>query len=289
MNHMASMWGVGMQFFINFVLESVGYFITIYFVYSIFGYKKKIAYGLLGLLLIASLYPFLNIPEGLLTWQEIVLFITMSVGPVVFAGLIFISISGGMPMIKIKRRQTFKGVSNRVLTKQMNIQTSYLVMIGSLIAGSSSYFVFQDVMRYMIMGISLIAFILGIILYVQANKIIEEKVVLLVGKNKEKIYTASIHRSIKVVDIKDFYHDEGYIVDRIGEIYIETTEKKEIRHYLFWLATSDQVSIGEPFEKVSLLSYGHLLSEFEKYHVKRMWVRELRRGDVEKIKEKLIR
>jgi len=277
------------QYFMNFVLEAVGYFITTYFVYSIFGYKKKIAYALLGILFLASLYPFINLPQGLLTWQQTVLFITASVGPVFFAALVFISFTGGMPLIKIKRQKTFKGVSNKVLSKHMNLQTASIVMAGSLIALAAGYFVFSDVMRYVIIFISVIAFILGIMLYIQASHIIEEKVVLIVGRNKELMYTATIDKSIKVIDMKDFYHDEGYIVDRIGEVYIQAHEKKEIRHYLYWLATGDKVVVGAPFEKKDRLVYDSFLPEFEKYHMKRMWFKALKRGDVEKIKEKIIR
>lgn len=277
-----------MQFFINFVLESVGYFITTYFVYSIFGYKKKLAYALLGILFLAAIYPLINLPQGLLTWQQTVLYITMSVGPVIFASLVFISFTGGMPIIRIKRPQHFKGVTQKVFTKHMNVQTATLVIIGSLIAGGSSYFVFEDMMRFVIMGISILAFVFGLLLFVQTQHIIEEKVILFVGRNKELIYQATIEKTMKVVDIKDFYKDEGYIVDRIGEIYILTSEKKERRHYLYWIATGDKVVIGEPFEQQTMLAYASYLTEFEKYHIKRMWFKELRRGDVEKIKEKII-
>lgn len=277
-----------MDLVFDFILSSVGYFITTYFVYSIFGRKPKIAYFLLVILFLSTLYPYIMYGSQFET-NALILLIVRDVGPVFFAFLVFISITGGLPVIKIKRRPFIKGVSSTIQTKRMNQYTSIIVLVSSLIAGGTAYFIFEDITMYLILFLSVMGFILGILLWINTSKVNHERVILFVGKNKEKSYTFEIPSTSKSVDIKDFFNDERYIVDRIGEATIIKTDKKQEKDYLYWIATGDKIDIQKPLYEIHALPYKDYINEFEKYHIKHIWFSEDNKGYLEKTKEKIMK
>jgi hypothetical protein len=281
-------WGGYMDLFFEFILQAVGYFITTYFVFSIFGHRKKVGYILLFIIFMSTLTPFLRYGSSLET-RALILLLVYDVGPVFFAALVFISITGGMPMIKLRKRRVVKGISTKIQTKQMNVLTSYLVIALALIAGATSYFIFEDVTMYLILGLSVISLILGVILYIKTLRIVKERVILFVGKQKENIYTYEIPVKARSVEITDFFTDDRYIIDRIGEVLITNTEGKDEKDYLYWLATSERVTIEKPLYPLNALSYHDDLNQFEKYHIKSVAYKELKSGKLEKVKEKIIK
>jgi len=277
-----------MDLFFNFVLQAVSYFITTYFVYSIFGRKKKIAYILLGIIFMSTLYPFLQYGSTLET-RALILLVVYEVGPVVFAFLIFTSITGGLPGIKFKKRQFTKKSPYKPQPKYANLLTSYLVMGTSLIALASAYFILEDVTMYLIMGLSAISFVLGILLFIKTNKIVQERVILCVGKQKEYLYTYDLPKNGRTIDVKDFFDDDRYIIDFIGEVILTNTEQKIEKDFLYWLATSERVTVQKPLYPISKLSYQSDLELFEKYHVKRISYQMLKTGSLEKTSEKIMK
>lgn len=277
-----------MDLFLDFVLQAVGYFITSYFLFSIFGHRKKVGYGLLAVLFLSNLLPVIQAAQYLETSALVLLFV-YNVGPVFFAGLIFASITGGIPIIKINRRRKIKSLPTFIQTKQMNKRTSIIVILASLIAGGSAAFIFEAVTLYLIIGFAIIGLVFGLLLLVQNRKVKKERVILLVGRNKEKMYQYQIPNEAYKVEILDFFNDDRYIIDRIGEVSITTIDQKIEKDYLYWLATGDKVTIQNPLEELSQLSYQDELDAFEKYHIKHVWFNELRSGKLEKIKEKLIK
>lgn len=277
-----------MTLFFDFVLQSAGYFITTYFIYSIFGRRKNISYILLGIIFLSTLFPYLRYGNQLEPTQ-LILLLVYDVGPVIFAFMIFASITGGIPMIKIKRRQVIKGISTKIQTKKMNVMTAYLVLALSLVAGASSYFIFEEITLYLILGLSVLSFILGLILYLHTLKIKEERVILFVGRQKELMYTYEIPSTAKTVEIEDFFKDDKYIIDRIGEVIITNQDKTYEKDYLYWLATSDRVTVEKPLYPLSHLAYQEDLDQFEKYHIKQVYYEMLRSGKLEKMREKIIK
>ena len=278
----------GLDLFFDFVLQSVGYFITSYFLFSIFGRRKKVGYGLLAVLFLSNLLPVIQAASNL-ELGALILLLVYNVGPVFFAALIFASITGGIPIIKIKKRKVLKSLPTSIQTKQMNKRTSLIVILASLIAGGSAYFIFEDMTFYLILSFAVIGFIFGLLLLIQTEKISKEQVILCVGRHKEKIYSYQIPLQATKIEITDFFKDDRYIIDRIGEVSIQTLEGKIEKDYLYWLATGDKVSIEKPLFELNILPYQDDLDLFEKYHIKHVWFNESSSGKLEKVKEKMIK
>lgn len=277
-----------MDLFFDFVLKAVSFFITTYFVYSIFGRNKKIGYILLAIMFISALLPYLQNGSSM-ELKVLVLLLVYDVGPILFAALVFASISGGLPVLKLKKRRTIKGVSSKIQTKKMNVFTSYIVIGSSLAAGATTYFIFEGITMYLIITLSVISFVLGIVLYIKTLRIKQERVILFVGKNKELMYTYEIPTAAKSIEITDFFTDDRYIIDRIGEVTITNTENKDEKDYLYWLATQERVTIEKPLYPVQRIAYQDDIHQFEKYHIKALWYKELKSGKLEKVKEKIIK
>lgn len=278
-----------MEYFFDFVLSSASYFILTYFVYSIFGYKKKIAYGLLGIIFLSSVYQFISLTSLTNDISFLILFGLINIGPVFFAYLIFSSVTGGIPLLKVKRKTKLKNLSTSVITKRSKMQTSYMVLGGGLIVGLLGYFLIADVMRYVVVVLSGIFIILGIVIWIQVSKIMHERIVLLIGREKEHIYIFEVDKALSV-DIPDFFKNDNYIVDRIGEAIIINEQKQQSIDYLYWVATSDKIDVKDmPLVKIENLPYKEDLHLYEKYHIKRIWFQENRRGNVEYSKEKVIK
>ncbi|MDY0074789.1 MAG: hypothetical protein WC992_04745 [Acholeplasmataceae bacterium] len=276
-----------MTLFFDFVIQSASFFITTYFIYSLLGRKQKIAYGLLVILILARLIPILQ-NASLLAIDALILLIVYDVGPLVFAAMIFASITGGIPMIKMKRKRVIKGISDDIQTAWKQKITAIIVILGSLILGVISTLIFEKMMLYTMWVVTVLGFVLGIIIYLQTSKITKERIILLVGKDKESMYEFVIEQKTAKLTVKDFFDDDRYIIDFIGVVHVIDQNKRIEKDYLYWLATSEQVSIQKPLTKLINLSYVDYLDHFEKYHVKHLWFEALKTGKLEKVKEKLI-
>jgi len=277
-----------MTLFFDFVIQSASFFITTYFIYSVLGRKQKIAYGLLVILILARLIPILR-NASLFAIDALILLIVYDVGPLVFAAMIFASITGGIPMIKMKRKRVIKGISDDIQTAWKQKITALIVILGSLILGVVSTLIFEEMMLYTMWAVTVLGFVLGIIIYLKTSKITKERIILLVGKDKESMYEYVINQKTLRLEVKDFFDDDRYIIDFIGVVHVIDQNKHEEKDYLYWLATSEQVDIQKPLTKLLNLSYVDHLSHFEKYHVKHLWFEALKTGKLEKVKEKLIK
>ena len=163
-------------------------------------------------------------------------------------------------------------------------------MIGlSLVAGSTAYFIFEDVTRYVVIGFSVLGLLFGLFLLFDSLKILSERVIMFVGREKEKIYTYDIPKEAKTIEISDFFKNENYIVDPIGEVTLINVSNKQEKDYLYWIATSDKFVVEPPLYGVQHIPYQDDLNQFEKYHLKHVWYQELKTGKIEKIKEKMIK
>ncbi len=278
-----------MQYFFDFVLGSVSYFILTYFVYSIFGYKKKIAYGLLGIIFLSTIYQFVSMIPYIENTSLIILIGVIDIGPVFFAYLIFSSLTGGLPMLKVKRKTKLKNLSTAVITKRSKLQTALMVITGGVVMGLLGYFFINDIMRYVVVILSGLFVILGVVLWIRETKVVSERIVLFIGREKEHRYVYEINKAL-TIDIKDFFTNENYIVDRIGEAIMVNDQNKQSIDYLYWVATSDKVDVKDmPLTKIEHLPYEGELYRYEKYHIKRLWFQENRMGNAEFIKEKIIK
>lgn len=280
--------GNTMDLFFSFVLQAAGYFITSYFLYSIFGRRLKVGYIFLIIVFLSNLYPYLMGGSQLET-RLLILGIVYDVGPAFFAFLIFSSVTGGIPVIKIKRQRKIKGISTRIQTKNFSLTNAVLALSLSVIAGSTSFVVFEGITRFVILLFSVIGLLFGLFLLMDVMKIKQERVIVFVGRAKEKFYVYDIPPKARYVEITDFFTNENYILDRIGEVTLNDETKKQDKDYLYWIATSDKVKMEPPLFEINHLLYQDDLDQFEKYHLKHVWYDVLKTGKLEKVKEKLIK
>lgn len=109
----------------------------------------------------------------------------------------------------------------------------------------------------------------------QELKIGRRLVILLVGKEEIRLFTYEIPKEKRKVVIQDFFKDDRYIIDKIGEVRFINDEQKQEMHYLYWLATKDEISmIGQPVRALTSLPYETHLSRFEKYHYRMMTIKQ---------------
>jgi hypothetical protein len=279
-----------MQDFINFVMSLASYFILSYFIYSILRRNRKIPMIMLGIFFVSSFVDWLSIYRAGYESAIVVLYFMSRVLPVIFAFILFMMFTGGFSIGKLKFRKKLKNFSSDIQTKRLNDLMSYGLLLGSVFIGIGSYFLMEDSIQYVLMAFSGIAFVLGIVILIENVKIKNEYVILFIGRNKELTYTYQIPKDKIQLKIKDFYQNDAYIVDPIGEVVLIYSNKKIEKHYLYWIATGDQVNMeNELLTKTQSVSYEKYLDTLEKYHYKKLWIRIDQEKDIEMIKDKMIK
>ncbi len=279
-----------MDYVINFVMSLAGYFILSVFIYNIAGRKRKISLIILSVFTLIETYQVIQAAlMGVLPSMIILLFVAR-VLPLLLAFFFFMSFTGGLPLLKFKFRKKLKNFNTDIQTKKKTFFVGLSMIIGSIVLILLAYYFIEDILMFVVMGLSLISFGFGIYFILMTQKISEEKVILLVGREKEHIYGFNIPKDKLSLTVKDFFKNDRYIVDAIGEIEMIHENKSITKHYLFWIATGDKVDMtGEDLSKISRLSYQDFLGHFEKYHYKKVWFMETKMGNLELIKEKQIK
>ena len=279
-----------MDYIINFVMSLAGYFILSVFIYNIAGRKRKISLIILLVFTLIETYRVIEVALMGALPSIIVLLFVARVLPLLLAFFFFMSFTGGLPLLNIRFRKKLKNFNTDIQTKKKTFFVGLSMMIGSLVLILLAYYFIEDLLMFVVMGFAFISFGFGIYFMIRTQKILEEKVILLIGREKETIYGFDIPKDKLSITVTDFFKNDRYIVDAIGEIEIMQENKLIIKHYLFWIATGDKVDMsGEDLLRISRLSYQDYLSHFEKYHFKKVWFLESKMGHVELIKEKQIK
>ncbi len=280
-----------MTYIIDFIISSASYFIMAYFVYSILGRNRKISVIGLSILLAVELFNFIRILQLNIDVRVLVLIFIASVLPVLMALYGFLLITGGLPVIGAKHKvKKLKSISSDVQTKYLSTILSYVSIIGALIFGILAYFYIDDYMKFVIIGVLILAFGFGIYVVINNSKIESEQVILIIGKNREKIYSYEIPKNKQHVVISDFFDNPNYIVDPIGIAILKLDDKKIEKHYLYWIATGDQIDMkSSHLKEITHLSYKKDLDHFEKYHYRSLVFQVGRMGNAELIKNKRIK
>ena len=275
-----------MDLFIDFVLSFAGFFILSHFLYSITGRRRKIPVIVFTVLLISSLANFFNVLSYGGSASELILYFLITVAPILLAFYTFMVFTGGVSFFKLNfGRRTLKGISSDIQTKRMLDITSYIMISVSVVLGVVAGF-------YQLIFVPLFVIILAVGIYFlyTNHQIISESVILFIGRNKEKIYEFPISKDKNKVYIKDFFENDMYIVDPIGIAIQINPEKKIEKHYLYWIATGDSISVKDmPLKPVSKLSYQDFIDKYEKYHYRQLFFTVGRLGNAELIKEKVIK
>ncbi|PKK89353.1 MAG: hypothetical protein CVV62_01415 [Tenericutes bacterium HGW-Tenericutes-7] len=145
-------------------------------------------------------------------------------------------------------------------------------------------------MKYVLISILSLSLIFGIYIIITNLKITSEQVILIIGRNKEKIYKYDIPKKKSRITISDFFDNPNYIVDPIGIANLKLDDNKLEKHYLYWIATGDQVDMkSSQLIELSNLSYEDYLDSYEKYHYRSLLFEVGRMGKAELVKNKKIK
>jgi hypothetical protein len=273
---------------INMIVNAFSFFIVLYVLHILFRRKWVVilASTLMMLSQVSNLISIILSNEISLSLIWVAL--QMIGGPAI-AILAFFYYIGDLRFSKVKRKK-LKDFNLDITTKRQFFNYAITAMIGSIVILVSSYFFVEGFTQYLLFGLSLIMLVFGIALLVHEKSITNEMVILLVGKEKNKLYFYEIPKHKTIVKTEDFFKNDIYIVDKIGQVEIKLDQKKVERHYLYWIATNDTIDMkNQNVEMLKHLSYKNLLDHFEKYHYRSMTIQISKMGNVDILKNKLIK
>lgn len=279
-----------MQAFLGAFLSAISYFITAIFLYRILGGRRLIptlffiAVLLLGLMGVVAA---IELEVGI---KGILLVAMTQVAPVLAAWFLYTSVTGAHPLVKIRFRKRQKAIPMDIQTKRTTMFVSLGLMLAAMLLGVVGWFFSEGLGRILFLVIAVLLIALSMILFIQVRHIRKESVILFIGKEKEHVYEYEIKPDKTKVLVTDFYRNPMFIVDKIGEVSLISSDKSIEKHHLYWIATSSKVDMSEEHvKKLSDVPYRDHLDRFEKYHFKRMQFSIGRSGHVTFIKEQTIK
>lgn len=223
--------------------------------------------------------------------QHIVfLYFMLRLLPILVAYFFFMRLTGGFRKVRLFKPKKLKSMSTDIQTKHRTHTIGLIILGGSLGIGVISYLYVEDITKFIMVGASLLSFGFGIWMLLQNKNIIEEKVILIVGRDVKRWYAYEIPKHKQKISIQDFYQNETYIVDAIGEIILIDDSKKISKHYLYWIATNDKVDMtNENLNELRSVIYADELNRFEKYHYKKLIFEVSKTGRLVFVREKQIK
>ncbi|MFP4187507.1 MAG: hypothetical protein ACLFSU_04965 [Acholeplasmataceae bacterium] len=279
-----------MDLFVTFIGQMISAFFIAHITFIIFSRQRRIPLIILFVWIFLAL---LEVFQGLLVGApllEVALYFMVRVLPVIFALLLFLSVTGGLPRLIIKKKRRVKPIRTTVVTVRRDKEMLLYAALTSVLIAIPSYLLIDDLLRYVIPVLSLFVIFLSLFYYRKLEKVHLECIVLFIGRTKEKIYLKTIDARTRRLEITDFFTNDLYIVDPIGVAVIERSDDRIEKHHLFWIATGDAVDMStETFVEKESLPYQDWLTEFEKYHYRIMHFRVSRRGQTTRTKNLLIR
>ncbi len=280
-----------MTYIIPFISSFASYLIISYFIYSILGRKRTVSIIILSIILMSQVIDFIGYLGSGYEDKVILLVFMVKVLPVLFAYYGFLALTGGVSFLKFQvRRKPLKSISNDIQTKHLSTIISYISVVGSLVFGVLVYFSIDGYMKYIIISVLFLVLIFGIYMLTANSKITSEQVILIIGKNRDKIYQYDIPKGTNRVTISDFFDNPNYIVDPIGIANLRLDDKKMEKHYLYWIATGDRVDMSSSnLKELSTLSYRDYLNLYEKYHYRSLFFEVGKMGKAELINNKKIK
>jgi hypothetical protein len=279
-----------MDLFIQAFISFGSYLMLTYFIYSILNRNRTIPLFIFGFLLVSEiiqLVSWINLGAGF----NIILYGMMRhLLPVVLAFLIFLRLSGGFGLPKIKRATKMKSINT-------DVQTTYQTKVVSLVLGGLglifsilSYFLMTGFMKWVILVFGLVIGGFGLYIFIKQKKIVIEKVILIIGRDKKAYYTYDIPQHTMSVTIQEFFKNEDYIVDPIGKIILTDHERGTQIYYIYWIATNDVIDMSTETQLMKTsIPFENILDHFEKYHYRIIHVQEDEKGNRSIVSNKKIK
>lgn len=250
----------------SFVLSLASYFIISHFIYRLSG-RKDWAFFFLGIIFLSSLYDFLPYAFGNYAFAIILLVFVSRVLPVMLAASLFTRFTGGISKKKIHiKRSHFKEPNEDIYTTLYIIKIIYIMFVIAIFISVLSYFFMDGALQYVLYAVSLFVVAYGVFKLYQLRFFKNDKVVIIIGKEKENIYMKTIDPKLTKITIKDIYQNENYLIDKFATIQLYEENHFLEKHYLYWIATSKPFEIEDPTFVKTTLGYEQHIMGLMKYH-----------------------
>lgn len=265
--------------FLSIILSFFSYTIFAYVGFSIFGRRKIVAYIILGVLFAQGLYNFIPYVIYQASLQLIVIVFAFELLPVIAAFMAFKYLTRTPGVKKYKRPKGEKQAKlNPIIypSKYIKVMSLTLLIVSSLIGIIFIALYLFDMIDISLLNVSIIMTIIVISVLYSIYMILfqlslkEEKVMIFIGKQKEKCFAYDLNQLKKPFTIKDIYQNESFIIDQIGDLSIYQGYKLKEKYYIFWIATSTSFDIHQRGFYPSNKKYDIYLENVSKYQVVHM-------------------
>ena len=251
---------------VRFLISIISYFIIAHFIYRVFG-KIKWSYIFLGVIFISTLYEWIPFALHLSDPYLLLYSFIIMVFPILFSSLLFIKFTGGLRFKtpKIKRTK-IKESKDEIFTTSYLQKFIYMMFFFALVVIGLTIFFIEGLLFYLLIVVSSAVIIYGAWMLYQLRAFDLDKIILIIGKQKEMVYEHKLEPKKAIVTIKDIYKNDDYLIDKFATIYVYEDKKLIEKHYLYWIATSQVFEIEDPHFKKIELGYKEHIQELMKYH-----------------------
>ena len=255
-----------MNYILPLLIASTSYFFLPYFAFIISGRNRKIPYIIFVFLASLSIYQQIILMLPILSGIPLIREVVLTLLPIFLGWLLLRYAMGESILVRGKFKSTkLKDFKEKKDTAHYQMTYAYLTIFLSIVVFVAAVFTQKSFLLYALSVLSIVLLMFGIYRLILLLRVKDEFIILVVGKDKEKIYIHRIDDKLKRIDIKTFYTNDNYIIDPIA--YIELHEKRDItRHYVYWIATSQTLTMDDDnWIEANDLCYASDLKTFEKY------------------------
>jgi hypothetical protein len=256
-----------MDLFLNFISRLISGFFIAHILWIIFSRRPRIPVAVLSILIATELFDVAARVIGGASFTVILLAFALQVLPYVFSLLLFMRVTG-QQLIRLRvRRRRVKSVSSDVITVRKDRMMALLGLALSVAVGIPSVFVLEGWIRFALPVVMLAVFVLSALVWFRAKPVKSEAVLLVVGKDNERLYTHPIDPSRFTFKVKDFFDNPDFIVDPVGTAVLRYPDKAVRREHVYRIQTSAFVDMKDaPLKESEHVVYRDELDRFEKYH-----------------------
>ena len=260
--------------FISFIFSFLRYFMIAYFIFQIFGRRRKIGVLFLSGVIIYTLavniyYMYYGMP-----FNEFLIWTLVETVPVVGSLVLFLRLTRAYREIKEKdpRPLKLKKVHSTIYPK------NYISRL-SKIGGGISIVVLIILIVDVILHIGLIGTVSHIIFFILTGAILAfsiyqiytdmnleyDRILLYVGKYKERCFQFDLSEYDKPMSVLDIYKNDDYIIDEMGKITVKEGMHTVEKNYIYWIATSTEIDINEEgFDQITK-PFADFIDDVSKY------------------------
>ena len=240
--------------FMSFMLNFFSYLILAYFVFQIFGRKRIVGIVILLISIAFSIVTVINHIINNKSFIYILLVFVVDALPIVLALILFLYVTRAYKRETVRKTKTLK-LKNIHSTIYPSKYMMMISIFGSVISGMmfillilNYFFEFTEVNQ----SVSIIIFILAILVCIFSvyqwfvtSQIDYNRIVLYVGKQKEKCYMFNIKSLTRPFEILDVYSNDDFIIDELGTIKVYSGIRLIEKNYIYWIATSQNLEIKD--------------------------------------------